>query len=689
MVRWLYSTNAKGIGTLFLIIAVFAAMIGAAFSVLIQMELATPITDFFGDYSRFVSHLKDAMQQIFVSGQLTQTVLVFSVLMFVLCVYYTFLHAKHCYTNVPKILVDMQIAHLGNKLYSWFTIYRLAMLALIGIIHIFFTMYNTGVFSISGELFINLEVIIDSITKFSITPDFFDFSLEKIVPTVYCSEETDSSHYKNLEIVTTNTIQNVGSSSIEINSGALRDIPKLAKDVSVKAIGSELCAAVAEPVGEGVKVLIKKAPTYNELLAVIPATAGLYACIKGGANAPGGPVAKSLTTLGLISAASFGSSLIQNKTAADNFRDFAFGLPKPNTEGDDNSKTNFVIHSPNEEVNTTSFLDFFYEFLVNWMKSHDPNRLPGNTGVTLLDSFPNYQFFTSFNLIVYILFTTGLYFVFFNFTLYSLKYSSNYFRKLKKVSPAGTDVYHKTVGYISWIIRNIITINKVILISLFLIILVCSSCLYIFYFIPFELANDFNTTLKAVFNCSIDVPIEIKILTIPVHLYQKLAQIVIACLFLYYRTYLLINPLKCTKFIKNIIVIFILFFYQTGTRYIMDIVLVDDPTTDSISFIKMSNACNACNQLVFYSLILIIISVTIQYILYSSKKNVFSPHHANLASPRKGAHIVIPTGVFYNTYYLFYSFLIILLKVTTSLAFIAVFHGTLYLFTHYIPLYIA
>ena len=42
MNSWLSSTNAKEIGTLYLIFAVFAGMIGTAFSVLIRLELASP-----------------------------------------------------------------------------------------------------------------------------------------------------------------------------------------------------------------------------------------------------------------------------------------------------------------------------------------------------------------------------------------------------------------------------------------------------------------------------------------------------------------------------------------------------------------------------------------------------------------------------------------------------------------------
>lgn len=40
--RWLFSTNAKDISILYFIFAIFAAMVGTSFSVLIRLELTSP-----------------------------------------------------------------------------------------------------------------------------------------------------------------------------------------------------------------------------------------------------------------------------------------------------------------------------------------------------------------------------------------------------------------------------------------------------------------------------------------------------------------------------------------------------------------------------------------------------------------------------------------------------------------------
>lgn len=54
LTRWLFSTNAKDIATLYFIYAIFAGLVGTAFSVLVRLELSAPGSQFInGNYQLY------------------------------------------------------------------------------------------------------------------------------------------------------------------------------------------------------------------------------------------------------------------------------------------------------------------------------------------------------------------------------------------------------------------------------------------------------------------------------------------------------------------------------------------------------------------------------------------------------------------------------------------------------------
>ena len=53
--RWFLSSNAKDIGVLYLIYALFAGLVGTAFSVLIRLELSGPGVQYIADYQLYNS----------------------------------------------------------------------------------------------------------------------------------------------------------------------------------------------------------------------------------------------------------------------------------------------------------------------------------------------------------------------------------------------------------------------------------------------------------------------------------------------------------------------------------------------------------------------------------------------------------------------------------------------------------
>ena len=247
------------------------------------------------------------------------------------------------------------------------------------------------------------------------------------------------------------------------------------------------------------------------------------------------------------------NNLLDRDRLQAKFRQAELANNTPNTLADTSSgNKDYPIHSPFEDTPkaSTNFVTSIYDYLVNWMKFHDASRCPSNTDVSQLDCVSSdrismYSFFTTFNLIVYILFTVTLFFVLSNFTLFFISYFSknitSWLGKVSKLFTGQSETDLKTVEFNKSLVSGIISINKVVIVCLFVILLILSMFLYNYYTISSYFSSHFSEILKAKYNTSIEVPIDITILTLPVHYFKKAAQLVLGIAFGFYRTYLLVR----------------------------------------------------------------------------------------------------------------------------------------------------
>lgn len=65
--RWLFSTNHKDIGVMYIIFAVFAGIVGGLFSLLFRLELAMPGGTFLNHDSSYITCLSQHMQLLWYS----------------------------------------------------------------------------------------------------------------------------------------------------------------------------------------------------------------------------------------------------------------------------------------------------------------------------------------------------------------------------------------------------------------------------------------------------------------------------------------------------------------------------------------------------------------------------------------------------------------------------------------------
>lgn len=141
------------------------------------------------------------------------------------------------------------------------------------------------------------------------------------------------------------------------------------------------------------------------------------------------------------------------------------------------------------------------------MKYYNSEGLPSNTDAIVFD-FSSYNlFFTSFNVITFLMFTAVVYDLYFSITLLSLKYFNSILSRSGKLTRflVGADPSNKDrVGSITSAIGKTITIIQGILVFLFLFTMVASVYLYLYYPLSEDLAKDLNSIIVTQFKRSPD-----------------------------------------------------------------------------------------------------------------------------------------------------------------------------------------
>lgn len=164
--------------------------------------------------------------------------------------------------------------------------------------------------------------------------------------------------------------------------------------------------------------------------------------------------------------------------------------------------------------------------------------------------------------------------------------------------------------------------------------------------------------MQEVYNGQTHIIMKYQCYNVAMETFQKASLLITAVVLLLYRWSITKQLLKDYPYMKVPFAIVIASTMQISINFILSIVAVENTT-----FIQMLTIHNMCTKLVFYSLAFILISVTIQHILYNNPSTKGKRNNPSNAS------------------YLYYNITIIVLKIVTSGA----SQGILYLYTHYIP----
>lgn len=576
-------------------------------------------------------------------------------------VYATCVYTKNCITDVPKIFLDIKVAHFSVKLISWFWIYRMGAVVFLSI----YCIFNFVVFDLAGDVSSNLKVFTDILTEgpFTYLMESFKNVLESTIPTVYCSEETDSSNYKGLPVFiqdskTDNSsaveykapskfseiVKKVQSDKPKINP-YFTNIPKnLIESTSEVPIYTPLViggsVSFANKIIQGTPGASIQSKTAFGLIALGGSGMILLALMKEG-NKVLTNVSSRVATPSLASKKDTDSSIVAN-TNNNNI-----GTNMDNT----NTSTNPYIHSPLEEENSTSFLASIYDFLFDWMKSNYSERIPFDTEVNLPDYSTFHFDFVFLQFLVVVLYTAGYYFVLVGFLHLSLSYI------YKKVSSVNK---FNIVKFITALLEFIIQVIKVISLLLFTTILAVTMYLYTYCNIPFDLVNYIINNIEAE-----NILFTYTFYDISMYKVLNFMEKVLVFSLVYYRYKVVIKPLNYGATFEFLLALPCIFLLRYTTELVMNTVKLSG-NNESTTLVEIFTGYNACIKLLFYSLIIFTIAFTIEYIC--DKKS-------NIIREKMGT----------SSKYLFYNIAVIFVKVTTSLAFFSASQGILALYGYYIP----
>lgn len=399
-----------------------------------------------------------------------------------------------------------------------------------------------------------------------------------------------------------------------IASGTSSMIVDQQQEVAVNTANNPTRATVARAMGKAVEYTVNN--FQFSVLQDLGIPAGTIAAVAW-ENTPGNVYAKSFAAglrAGTVTVGLAGGHFIKRWLNRPN--------PEANTtqHSDSTSSTNsnansinpdYSIHSSLEEEDSISSCPVsIYEYLLGWMKHHDSNRLPSNKDGTMFD-LSNYNFFfTSFNLIVYLMFTAVLYYIFIGFVQLSLKYYNNI---VSRISNFNSVVYTTSTSAMD----KILVVTKVMLILVFVFGMACSLVLYIYYHLPIEVAKHLNSTMITKVNKSTDYAIGYSTAGVSFYYSQKFYTFVITIILGFYRTYMLIKPLECAKYTKIVIVFISVNFVAFVTKFITNMVALN---STGLTFVELFNKCNNGIDLVFYSFVTAILSSVIQYFFLLSKE---------------------------------------------------------------------